>query len=106
MVELVLRAANLLNVDELEVFRLSDRYWHHRTNDIKAAFRKYLTKKIVPYWVLHFARTVVKAYECGDLEPLLFGVYPSYERIQLTWALAFRTPLSLPLNDSDGLLVA
>jgi len=106
MVELVLRAANLLSIDEFEVFRLADRYWYRRTDDIKAVFKKYLDKKTVPPWVLHFARSVVTAYNRGNFEPALFGVYPSYETIQFTWAIAFKTPCSFPLNNPGDLLVA
>lgn len=109
MVLLVLRAANLLRVDELELFNLAHRFWHHRTAEssyIKVAFHKYLDKKIAPPWVVHFARSVVQAYDSGDFEPAVFGIYPSYEAIPLTWSLAFQTPLSLPLNEAGGLLVA
>ena len=109
MVLLVIRAANLLSVDELEVFKLAHRFWHHRTAEncyIKKAFHKYLEKKIVPPWVMHYARSVVQAYEHGNFEPALFGISPSFEAIPLTWSLAFQTPRSLPLNEAGDLLVA
>ena len=106
MVESVLRAANILNVDELEVFRLANQYWSRQADDLRVAFTKYLNRKIVPHWVLHFARTVIKAYEQGNFEPAQFGVYPSYETIQFSWALVFNTPISLPLNTDGNLLIA
>ncbi|MDX1811965.1 MAG: hypothetical protein R3240_08465 [Gammaproteobacteria bacterium] len=106
MVESVLRAANILNVDELEVFHLAARYWSRHTDDIKVAFKEYLSNKSVPHWVLHFSRNVLKAYERGNFEPALFGVFPSHESIQFTWALVFKTPLSLPLNTDGNLLIA
>jgi len=109
MVLLVLRAANLLRVDEFEVFQLAHRFWHHHSGEssvIKKAFYKYLDKKIVPPWVMHFARTVVQAYEHGNFEPAVFGIHPAYEQIPLSWSLAFKTPLSVSLNDAGNLLVA
>lgn len=109
MVLLVIRAANLLCVDELELFTLAHRFWHHHTAEprhIKTAFNQYLDKKIAPPWVTHFARSVVHAYNSGNFEPAAFGIYPSYEEIPLSWSLAFQTPLSLPLNESSGLLIA
>lgn len=106
MVELVLRSANLLNVNEFEVFCLANRHWHHQPQDVNDAFREYLNNRFVPPWVLHFARSVVKAYERGGFEPVLFGVYPTFETISITWALAFRAPCQLVLNGESGLLVA
>jgi hypothetical protein len=106
VVELVLRSANLLNVNEFEVFCLANRHWHHQFHDVDDAFRKYLNKKFVPPWVLHFARTVVKAYERGNFEPALFGVYPAFETISITWALAFKAPCQLTLSENSDMLVA
>lgn len=105
MVEMVLRAANILSVDELEVFRLANRFWQRRS-DIKAAFNKYLDKKIVPHWVLHFARNVVQSYERGTFEPAVFGIYPCYETIPLSWALALQTPRAVVLNEGANLFIA
>lgn len=106
MIESVLRAANILHVDELEVFRLADRFWNRQSDDLEVAFDKFLTQKVVPHWVLHFARTVIKAYEKGNFEPAQFGVYPSHEAIQFSWALIFNTPSYFPLSTDGNLLVA
>lgn len=109
MVLVVIRAANLLRIDEFKLFELAHRFWHHRTGEylfIKKAFNNYLDNKTAPPWVVHFARSVVQAYDRGDLEPAMFGIYPSYETIPLTWSLAFRIPLSLPLNEGGDLFVA
>ena len=109
MILIVIRASNLLRVDELQLFKLAYRYWHHRTAEshhIHALFTDYLNNKIAPPWVVHFARSVLRAYESGHLEPARFGVYPAYEELPLGWSLAFQTPRSLPLNDPDGLLIA
>jgi len=106
MVESVLRAANILNVDELEVFRLADRCWSRQSDDLRVVFAKYLQRKILPHWVQHFARTVIKSYEEGNFEPALFGVYPSYESTPFTWALVFNTPSCFPINTDGNLLIA
>ena len=106
MVESVLRAANILHVDELEVFRLADQYWSRQAEDLNAAFEKFLKQQHVPHWVLHFARTVIKAYEQGNFEPAEFGVYPSHEAIQFSWALIFDIPSYVPLSAEGNLLIA
>ena len=106
---LVIRAANLLNVDELEVFRLAHNFWYHRAdeaNSVNAAFNKYLRKKIAPPWVVHFARTVVQAYDRGSFDPVMFGIYPKYEQIPLCYALAFQTPRFVPLNKTAEVFIA
>ena len=109
MILLVIRAANLLRVDELELFRLAYRFWYHHTaetRDIKAAFDEYLRSQLVPPWVVHFARSVVQAYDHGNFEPAMFGIFPSCEIIPLSWSLVFQTPLSVPFNEAHDLLVA
>jgi hypothetical protein len=109
MILLVIRAANLLRVDELEVFRLAYRFCFHRAaepRNVKAAFDEYLDTQLVPSWVVHFARSVVDAYHRGSFEPAMFGVYPPCEVIPLSWSLVFQTPLSVPFNEIDDLLVA
>ena len=106
---LVIRAANLLRVDELELFNLAHRFWHYRTAEprqIDLVFNEYLDKKVAPPWVVHYARSVVQAYNRGNFEPVNFGIYPSHEEIPLTWSLAFQIPPSMPLNDANDLLIA
>ena len=109
MILLIIRAANVLNVDELQLFGLAHRFWHHQSAEprqIDVVFKEYLDKKIAPPWVVHFSRSVLQAYNSGNLEPAEFGVYPAYEEIPLVWSLAFQTPLTIPLNESNDLLVA
>jgi hypothetical protein len=109
MILLVIRAANLLKVDEFELFRLAHKFWHHHIaepHNIKVAFNEYLEKKVAPPWVMHFSRKVVQAYDCGNLEPAMFGIYPSYERLPFSWSLVFQTPSSIPVHDEDDLFLA
>jgi hypothetical protein len=56
MILLVIRASNVLRVDELELFNLAYRFWHHRTAETKhiaALFADYLDNKTAPPWVVH-----------------------------------------------------
>jgi len=109
MILLVIRAANLLRVDELELFKLAHRFWQDHTVEarhIYVAFNEYLETKTAPPWVVHFARSVVQAYNGGNFEPVMFGIHPSYEEIPLSWSLAFQTPRSVPLNEINDLLIA
>lgn len=109
MILLVIRASNVLRVDELELFKLAYQFWHNRSaesNHIGELFAEYLNNKTAPPWVVHFARCVLQAYRSGNLEPAKFGVYPAHEDIPLGWSLAFNTPLALPLNDPADVLIA
>lgn len=106
---LVIRAANLLNVDELEVFRLAHRFWYHRTDDtnsINTAFDNYLRKKTAPPWVVHFSRTVIRSHDHGNFDPVMFGIYPEYEKLPLSWSLAFQTPRYVSFDKAGDVLVA
>jgi hypothetical protein len=106
---LVIRAANLLNVDELEVFKLAHRFWYHRAadlNSISTAFDNYLRKKTAPPWVVHFSRTVIRTHDRGHFDPVMFGIYPEYEKLPWSWSLAFQTPRYVPLNKRDVVFVA
>ena len=105
----VIRAANLLRVSEYRLFELAYHHWHQCMAEpqiINLAFRHYLNNAIVPLWTVHFARSVVRAYRAGDFDPAIFGVYPPYEGIPLMWALAFRSPLSVPLGSKRDILIA
>ena len=105
----VIRAANLLYIDEHRLFELAYWKWHHRRAEpqlIERVFLRYLHRAPIPYWARHYARTVVHAYNAGDLEPAQFGVRPAYERIPLFWALPLRTPLSVAIKVESGILIA
>jgi hypothetical protein len=109
MIKLVIRASNLLRVDELQLFNLAYRFWYDRKAEarhINKVFTHYLHKKIAPPWVAHFARSVLQAYQSGDLDPIRFGIYPEFEELPLGWSLVFKTPRTLPLNNTDEVLIA
>jgi hypothetical protein len=109
MVPLVIRASNLLQVDELEVFRLAHRFWNRHCNEpsyICKSFKRYLQEKVVPPWVNHFARRVIQAYIHGNFDPATFGVYPEYDKLPLTWSLALQTPRYVQLNKDCNVFVA
>lgn len=104
MVMVVMKAANILQVDELEVFQLAHRF-NHLTSDettiINLTFKKYLEEKIAPPWVTQFARLVVQAYQRGDFDPAMFGILPKYDRMPLCWSLLTQTPRYVPLNQGS-----
>lgn len=109
MVPLVLRASNLLHVNELEVFRLAHRFWNRRCDEssyIGKAFQIYLNENISPPWVTHFARRVVQAHKHGNFDPVSFGVYPEYERLPLTWSMALQTPRYVEIKRDCNVFVA
>ena len=105
----VLRAANVLNVGERQIFEFAHQYWYTQQADanyISAALRDYLLNHITPPWVLHFARAVIRAYQDGTLNQLLFGVSPVYEQLPLVWSIVLRAPRLQRYDDSDNVLVA
>jgi len=109
MFSVVIRAANVLQVDELEVFRLAHRFWNRQCDEpsyIGRAFSKYLQEKVAPPWVNHFARRVLQSYQSKNFDPAAFGVYPCYERLPLIWSLALQTPRYVPLKRACDVFVA
>ena len=110
MIELVIRASNILMIDELQLFSLSYEYWYAHEAEpryIREVFSHYLSEKIAPPWVVHFARSVLRDYQTGNLDPEKFGIKPVVnENIPLGWSLAFKTPFALPSNDDDDVLIA
>ena len=109
MITLVIRASNLLRVDELQLFNLAYRFWYEQKADtrlINKDFSHYLRKKIAPPWVIHFARSVLQAYQAGNFDPIRFGVHPEFEALPLGWSLVFQIPSTLPLKDADEVFIA
>jgi hypothetical protein len=56
--------------------------------------------------VTHFSRRVVQAYQGKNFDPAVFGVYPAYEKLPLSWSLALQTPRYVKLNKNCNVLVA
>lgn len=109
MMLVVIRAANILHVDEYEIFRLAHRFWHRNCDEpraIRTVFKKYLESKSAPPWVVHFSRKVMQAYQRGNFDPAAFGVYPPYEKLPLSWSLALQTPRYVPLKQECDVFVA
>ena len=74
---LVLTAADILGVREIDVFRLAWHKWFgHRGEDrvIESAFATYMFNKDVPIWVRQFARDVIEAARRGRLQPQPHGL--------------------------------
>ena len=106
---LVIRAANILQVDELEIFRLAHRFNHLRTDEdatVHLVFKQYLENKIAPPWVTQYARLVVQTYNRGGFDPAMFGILPTYDRMPWCWSLLTQTPRYVRLNQGGGIFLA
>jgi hypothetical protein len=78
-IQRVLDTAAILEITEFEVFRLSyDRWFGTPANDaiIEPFFCDYMFGMVVPSWVNHFTRKVVKLYDAGQLDPTRYGIFP------------------------------
>lgn len=78
-VQEVLDASALLEINEFEVFRIAYAGWFgERATDrlIEPFFTDYMFHDIVPSWVRHFTRRVLKLSREGHLEPREFGILP------------------------------
>lgn len=109
MIEFVIRASNILKVDELQLFYLAYEFWHAREAEprhIRKVFSRYMDKKIAPPWVVHFARSVLRDYQCSNFNPAKFGVRPRPEALPLLRSLIFKTSRTLPLHDDNNVFIA
>lgn len=109
MIESVIRASNLLCVDELELFNLAYQYWYAieaEPREIYKIYTQYMHKKIAPPWAIHYARSVLGAYQSGNFDPTMFGIQPKTEELPLLCSLIFKIPRTYRLNEEDYLLVA
>jgi hypothetical protein len=73
----VLDAAALLDIPEIEAFRLAYLRWYGRPigdPDLEAHFVRYMFHGVVPPWVRAFTREVLAAARAGPLDPVRFGV--------------------------------
>jgi len=105
----VVRAANVLNICERELFEFAHLYWYTQQAEssfITTVLQEYLQKHITPPWVMHFARAVMRAYQMGCFDPKSFGIIPAVEEVPLLWSLAFRTPRLQRCAESDSQFIA
>lgn len=73
----VAEAGRVLQVQEVEIFRLAYRFWYERElrNDVlDEAFADYLLNEKVPSWVRDYCRRVLNLAALGQLRPREFGV--------------------------------
>lgn len=73
----VLRTASLLSVGEFRVFEIAYRQWFDETGDektIERFFTPYMFNDVVPMWVGHFCKRVLKLDQEDVLEPAEFGI--------------------------------
>lgn len=73
----VLRAASLLSVGEFRVFEIAYQDWYGEAGEektIEKYFTGYMFNDIVPPWVRHFCKKVLKRDSEGTLDPADYGI--------------------------------
>ncbi|MFQ5625693.1 MAG: hypothetical protein ACE5FM_03460 [Methyloligellaceae bacterium] len=73
----VLRASALLSVGEFRVFEIAYEDWYGEAGEekmIENHFTGYMFNDIVPPWVRHFCKKVLKRDSEGTLDPAEFGI--------------------------------
>jgi len=73
----VLRASSLLSVGEFRVFEIAYEAWFGEAGEeemIEKYFAGYMFNDIVPPWVRHFCKKVLKRDSEGTLEPEDYGI--------------------------------
>ncbi len=102
----VIRASELLSVVEFRVFEIAYQDWYGEAGDekmIEKYFADYMFNDIVPPWVRHFCKKVMKRDSEGELDPVDFGiVYKPATRAQINkgleammWIIGFMIVLFL-----------
>lgn len=73
----VLRTASLLSVGEFRVFEIAYQDWYGESGDeklIESHFIPYMFNDLVPIWVRHFCKKVLKLDSDDALDPSDFGI--------------------------------
>ncbi len=73
----VLRASAVLNVGEFRVFEIAYEDWYGESGEekmIEKHFTGYMFEDIVPPWVRHFSKKVLKLDDEGTLDPEEYGI--------------------------------
>jgi hypothetical protein len=102
----VLTASSLLSVGEFRVFEIAYEEWYGEIGEeqtIEKYFTPYMFKNVVPPWVRHFCKKVLKQEDEGTLVPEEFGiVYRPASREQINkgleammWIIGFMIVLFL-----------
>lgn len=102
----VLTASSLLSVGEFRVFEIAYEEWYGESGEektIEKYFTPYMFKNVVPPWVRHFCKKVLKLEDEGTLDPVDFGIVnrpASREQINkgleaMMWIIGFMIVLFL-----------
>ena len=111
----VLRASSLLSVGEFRVFEIAYEDWYGQSGEetmIEKHFTGYMFNDIVPPWVRHFCKKILKLDDEGTLDPKDFGIVrkaASRQQINkgleaIMWLVAFMIVLFLIGEGSSQLL--
>lgn len=83
---LVIHAANLLQIGEFQLLQLGYRHWHGQDMPdslVDGVFADYMLRNRVPLWARHYARTIARLAERGELDDQDPN-YHRYDREQYT----------------------
>jgi len=111
----VLRASALLSVGEFRVFEIAYEDWYGEAGEekmIEKYFTGYMFSDIVPPWVRHFCKKVMKLDDEGTLDPQDFGIVQKAANRQqinkgleaIMWIVCFMIVLFLIGEGSSQLL--
>ena len=67
----ILHAANLLQVGEFQLIQLAYKVWFYEDlpeDKINKIFSEYMVTEIIPIWVVHYARDIIKMHEANALD--------------------------------------
>jgi len=72
-------ASDILQISEFQFFRIAYSHWFGMDIPIarlECIFAEYVFKEIVPYWVRHLSRRVMKKSDLGVIDPSEFYIIP------------------------------
>ena len=67
----ILNAANLLQIGEFQLIQLAYKVWYEKTlpqNKINNIFSEYMVTGIIPIWVTHYAKDILKLDQANVLD--------------------------------------
>ncbi len=95
----VLEVAALLDTNEFNIFKLAFKHWFgHSVHDEKLehSFSNYMFNEIVPHWVRHFTREVLRNQLIDDLDPATYGLSePTPSPRTLFWGRVYTSAIAL-----------
>jgi hypothetical protein len=73
--------AGLLDISEFRLFEIAYENWfggEASKKTVEGFFGRYLKSGCIPFWLRNMVRTIICAYQQGNLTPSRFGIDPPY----------------------------